>query len=71
MSNGDPNVNRTQATYETACLAIATVLRFVANVSDEVPLPQELADKWTALHDAICREQDNQLRALGYKPEEF
>lgn len=72
MPADDKNIAFVQAKYECACLALAVITRFVADINDlDTPTPEPLNTAAEAMHNAICQYGDDYLRRLGYKPEEF
>lgn len=71
MKQDDPEIAKSQATYETANLAISTIAKFICNIGHDDKLPEPIATAMAQMHDAICEVGDNLLRAKGYKPEEF
>lgn len=71
MKNDDPEIAKSQATYETACLAISTIAKFVCGVERDAQLPEPMQTAMARMHDAICETGDYLLRAKGYNPEDF
>lgn len=73
MAGDHPDIATVQAKYEVANIALHTIFEWVLDepVDGHAILPEKWQGPTQAIHDLICAQGDEWLRARGIKPEEF
>ena len=66
-----PHINGVQAKYECYCVAFATLARAFTGTELLDELPTAWQQIMEAIHEQICKDGDEFLRAYGINPEEL